>query len=492
MLTDEATDISVTSQLITFIQFFNKALGKTDTAFLGIQDILEEHDAPDAKTITEKLEYLLQENNLSVESVAAMATDGAKVMTGRNEGVVAKLRRKKTNKNLIGVHCICHNLQLACNDSNDEKNISNVLETLRQLWYFMENSPKRTKAYLKIQMELKKINLVNEKGRKIVARKLKNACKTRWLSCEKSVSSLLSEFEAVLLFLHMFSDSQATAAGLLKKVQNAKFVGTLYILGDVLPILSELSLMFQSGYLNFSQVGPSIEMAKLRLSKVLEEKSPLEKLERDIDYLTAMSYILQNIEDRFAESKQTLQAFSIFDPCNIPKQNEPGFLTYGDKHIATLANFLCDGKDGDCRIREEAKLKAQWMTLKFLIKDVLEDMPAEIKEANAGQMTSTEWFINKLLTNRNAFRSYSEVLKLAEIGAVIPVSNAWPERGASSMKHIKSRLRSSLKSDLLNALMQVAVNGPVLESLPVVETAVKNWLGRKTEEKQRMQLLQAT
>jgi len=72
-------------------------------------------------------------------------------------------------------------------------------------------------------------------------------------------------------------------------VQNAKFVGTLYILGDVLPILSELSLTFQSGYLNFSQVGPSIEIAKLRLSKVLEDKNPLEKLERDIDSLTAMS-----------------------------------------------------------------------------------------------------------------------------------------------------------------------------------------------------------
>ena len=158
-----------------------------------------------------------------------------------------------------------------------------------------------------------------------MARKLKKACKTRWLSYEKSVSPLLSEFEAVLQFLHMFADSQATAAGLLKKVQNAKFVGTLYILGDVLPILSELSLTFQNGYLNFSQIGPSIEMAKLRLSNVLEDKSPLEKLERDIDLLTAMSseltfprtvydqlegllrkYItslLQNIEDRFAESK---------------------------------------------------------------------------------------------------------------------------------------------------------------------------------------------
>ena len=63
----------------------------------------------------------------------------------------------------------------------------------------------------------------------------------------------------------------------------------------------------------------------------------------------------------------------------------------------------------------------------------------------------SEWFINKLLTNRNALRSYSEVLKLAEIAAVIPVSNAWPERGASSMKHVKSRLRSCLKSDLLKS-----------------------------------------
>ena len=131
---------------------------------------------------------------------------------------------------------------------------------------------------------------------------------------------------------------------------------------------------------------------------------------------------------------------------------------------------------------------------KFLIKDVLEDMPSKIKEAKAGHMISTGCFINKLLTNRNAFRSYSKVLKLAEIVAIIPVSNAWPERGASSMKHIKCRLRSCLKSDLLNALMQVAVNGPpFLKRLPVMEAAVKNWLGRKNRRKTKnARMLQAT
>lgn len=43
-------------------------------------------------------------------------------------------------------------------------------------------------------------------------------------------------------------------------------------------------------------------------------------------------------------------------------------LTYGDKHIATLADYLYDYKDSDFRNIEEAKLKAQWMTFKFMMK----------------------------------------------------------------------------------------------------------------------------
>ena len=70
------------------------------------------------------------------------------------------------------------------------------------------------------------------------------------------------------------------------------------------------------------------------------------------------------------------------------------------------------------------------MSLKFRIKDVFEEM------------TPAKWFINKLLNNRVAFQDYSEVLKLAEIAAVIPVSNEWPEN-ASRLKLIKSTLRSS-------------------------------------------------
>ena len=38
-----------------------------------------------------------------------------------------------------------------------------------------------------------------------------------------------------------------------------------------------------------------------------------------------------------------------------------------------------------------------------------------------------------------------------------PVSNAWPERGASCVKCVKTRFRSTLKSDMLQSSMQVSV-----------------------------------
>lgn len=68
-------------------------------------------------------------------------------------------------------------------------------------------------------------------------------------------------------------------------------------------------------------------------------------------------------------------------------------------------------------------------------------------------MIFIEWFINKLLINRNVFRSYFEVFKLVEIVVVIFVSNVWFERGVSFMKYIKSRLRFCLKFDLFNVFM---------------------------------------
>ena len=67
---------------------------------------------------------------------------------------------------------------------------------------------------------------------------------------------------------------------------------------------------------------------------------------------------------------------------------ELGSLKNHDKYIVTFSDyFLYSNVDSN------VKLKTQWLSLKFRIKDILEDT------------TPTKWFINKVLNNRVAFKT---------------------------------------------------------------------------------------
>ena len=47
-----------------------------------------------------------------------------------------------------------------------------------------------------------------------------------------------------------------------------------------------------------------------------------------------------------------------------------------------------------------------------------------------------------------------------EVTLSAPITNAWPERGASAIKSIMAQLRNRLKNDMLNSLLHILVNGP--------------------------------
>jgi hypothetical protein len=49
---------------------------------------------------------------------------------------------------------------------------------------------------------------------------------------------------------------------------------------------------------------------------------------------------------------------------------------------------------------------------------------------------------------------------LARIALTIPLSTAWPERGFSAMKRVKTRQRSRLLDSTLCALLNISMNGP--------------------------------
>ena len=197
LLVDEVTDVTVLEQLISFIQFVSQQSGAPEVHFLSVQNVVEMSTSANAVTIVNVITEELKSDKLDINKLSSFASDGASVMTGSRNGVAAKLREQVPN--LINIHCICHRLALACNDTNDTvKSISQVEIVIRQLWNFFENSAARSAVYVQIASEMKKIEGVSKKNKYKLATKVQKACRTRWLSLEKFVQTVCRNLPALL------------------------------------------------------------------------------------------------------------------------------------------------------------------------------------------------------------------------------------------------------------------------------------------------------
>lgn len=416
---------------------------------------------------------------------------------------------------MISVHCICHRLALSCTDTNTSISYINEVErTLRTLWNFFENSPKRCATLTKIQIELHKIETggLTKEGRKALSKKVKKACHTRWLSFDSSVQSVYDEFVAVTQTLRTLKDHDPTADGLLRKIDCVKFLGVIVILHSILPKLSALSKTFQQGSVNLSGVAPALSYTKDSLDEIVRTENPIKELEKEVSdlgryetlewtpsswqinelksllgkYVTALK---ENIDNRFAVTLPVLSDFDVFNPLLVPEREIIGFKEYGIEKVKILADHfsksLVDNKD---EYKEE--VLASWGLFKFELLKFKHSIPQEILQATTKScmtdVTPIQWTIQNLLANRASFQAYDKLVMFAEVFLTMPVSNAWPERGVSAIKRVKSRLRSSLKEDMLRGLLQVNINGPKVEdkeTAKMIDQCVVNFKNEKHRRK---------
>ena len=75
-----------------------------------------------------------------------------------------------------------------------------------------------------------------------------------------------------------------------------------------------------------------------------------------------------------------------------------------------------------------------------------EHIPKEAVDGKKG--TPTEWSLKRVMAMKSTFgQVYPRSVQVAEAALAVPVSNAWPERGAIQMKLIKTRIKSQIKND---------------------------------------------
>ena len=80
------------------------------------------------------------------------------------------------------------------------------------------------------------------------------------------------------------------------------------------------------------------------------------------------------------------------------------------------------------------------------------------------KQSSTEWALHNTVNIYKDDQEFDKMVQLAKIACSAPVTNAWSETGASAVKRIKPRTRSTMRNDLLNTLLQISINGPEMNS----------------------------
>ena len=260
----------------------------------------------------------------------------------------------------------------------------------------------------------------NDRGRSFV-----RPCDTRWLSVEGAVSAVLDNLKPMIVcFADDAASGDSTAIGLLKDVTSFDFLCALHLLGDVMPHLGKLSLVFPQTKVDFSAVSESIDGitqvltnmketsgprlksfmdqlpaepvpgSKIFLKTFVTHGEPAGKIEfvRELgggeegiiifdDMIKRKSYdaahrkflenLVENLNERF-EEKDIMKAFGVFVPTRLPKPASPEYKEYGLNHIDTLVGHFGkaakteDGKEHDAVV-DPAKLNDQWLMVKEIM-----------------------------------------------------------------------------------------------------------------------------
>ena len=215
--------------------------------------------------------------------------------------------------------------------------------TLSQLFYFYENSPVRMSGLKAIQELLESVKL-----------KLEKPADTRWLSHDHVCCTLIKILPSVIVSLSREAEERgdALALGLHKVVQQYN----LYMMTDVLPIVSRLSRILQASSIDLCQLHQLVESTLLSLRLLLVSPGPqLVKLDSDLEgslsqfainvnadmkkqfqdkiHKPFIEALLNHIKERLPDTG-IFTAFSVFDPKRLPATAERAALQkYGEIEV---------------------------------------------------------------------------------------------------------------------------------------------------------------
>lgn len=464
ILVDESTDIGASKNLIVYIRLVNDHT--ISTHFLTL---LELDSEATGQNIADKIFEVMDENGIDKSKCVGFASDGARNMTGKDNGTAAIL--KKECLGMIAIHCIAHRLALASSQaSNQFPALTRYKKTLIAIYSHFSHSSLRLNTLHEVQNVLDDPRL-----------RYKPIYDVRWLSFYNAVNTVKRTLSSLLAYFEQqaVENDDAVAKGLAKQISSYSFVAITHLLCDVLGELTRLSKVFQKDMLDYSVIAPSVNAAissisgmksvdgpalthfktKIVQSGFISEGIALQSSNSETKIFESLrtsflSEVVANLEARFPEVS-LLSAMSILTPQNLPKDQQE-LLNYGNTELDVLVDHF-ESSIGLHECREEWPSFKQLVALNYSSLDLQHLWP----------------MVCKLHRDQYPF-----LIKLAHACLAIPVSTATCERGFSTQNRIKNKLRNRMQTKRLDILMRITEEGPDVNEFDFDRSA-KLWCEKK-------------
>lgn len=197
------------------------------------------------------------------DKVVSCVADGASVMTGRLNGMVKLM--KDDAKHILGIHCICHRLELAIRD------------TAKTVSFLTELDTKLLELYKMYHYSAKMWEGLQTAGKALAINILKppSISGTRWIALrERAVNALIRSWPAIVIHLSQVelltsTDQAPRTKGLKKILTSTQFVLFLKLLAEhIYPRIAILSSALQNNTASVETLTIQLEGTLLHLKSL--------------------------------------------------------------------------------------------------------------------------------------------------------------------------------------------------------------------------------
>ena len=453
ILVDETKDISKKEQLTLILRYVLN--GVVHERFISYSYCEELH----AAAITSYIYDALTGIGLSIANCVSQCYDGASVMSGSSTGVCTRILQD--NPKAIYIHCHAHQLNLALVDCcRSLSYASDFFSLLESLYVYMSSSVPHS-ILLKKQKELKL--------REIELVKLSD---TRWTCRHASIKAVKNTITAIIAALEELADNTGSRAidarGLLHQVKSFSFLLSLILFERIFSITGNLSNLLQAKTINYAAAATSISATKTSLETLRSETEWKSIWDSAVELAGHQEITITPIRSRRQRHPPSLLSHSVIDT-TTGITPDPAMEYRTSVYYASIDTLL-----GELNRRFSETNLSLLKSLQSLVPtsasflqvsslspflhhyDIdIDGITSEVitaggflKEASP-PLSSIHDVYSHLYEAKECF---PHLLQTIQIAMTIGVTTASAERSFSSLRRIKSYLRSTMSQDRLNNL----------------------------------------